>query len=57
MGSLKNKTSSMTFIPCDIVILEKDNIVTWIATNAAAYLSINLQLSEFGKISYKNKSS
>ncbi|KAG5617922.1 hypothetical protein H5410_017746, partial [Solanum commersonii] len=37
MVSLKNKTSSSTFIPCAIVILKKYNIGTWIATKCAAY--------------------
>lgn len=55
MVSLKNKTSSLTFIPCAIVILKKYNIGTWIATKCAAYSSINLQLSEIVEITYRDK--
>lgn len=54
MVSLK-KTYYSNFIPYAIVILEKYNIVTWIATKRAAYSSINLQLSEMVKITYRDK--
>ncbi|MCD7451073.1 hypothetical protein HAX54_009521 [Datura stramonium] len=52
MVSFNNKVSSSTFIPYAIVILEKDNVVTWMmgSYKGAAYSSINLQLSEFVKI-------
>ncbi|TMX04237.1 hypothetical protein EJD97_010610 [Solanum chilense] len=55
MVSLKNKTFYSNFIPYATVILEKYNIVTWIAKKRAAYSSINLQLSEMVKITYRDK--